>query len=402
MNNPASMTPIAPISTPIPPQNLVSVPPPAPKTPIFPIFFVALILVLLTVAGVFAYQNWQLRQQLNTLTTYKECLKAPGSILQESYPATCVARNGKSFTQPLTDEEKKKLQPSDEPTDWTTYTSKKYQYKINIHPDWKTLAGSPEEKFFNFRKENYEIGLEIFSTTKTTIQGYLVESDKKSATAWEGTPSTRVISTRLTKIGNYNIVRREEEWLAASFLKPVLNTYFLNDGFLYSFTLKYIGSVTDSNTIDNDVYDQILSTFKFLDKPSPTTSTQINGADLKNIKYKLSQGWETKLNNDSLLISPVNGGGYLSIRVYDYPGNVGRREYYCQVSKVCIEGTSYFTEINIGNISGYVANALDNSGGGPEYFGAKGSKFYIISSYNPPSPNEFEQNYKSVLSSLVF
>ena len=140
-------------------------------------------------------------------------------------------------------------------------------------------------------------------------------------------------------------------------------------------------------------------------EPTPTpTSTleQEDGVDLEDIKYELPQGWEAKLGDESLLISPVEGGGFLSIRVYNYPEDVGRREYYCQVSNVCIEGVSYFTEMSIGNISGYVANALDNSGGGAEYFGAKGNKFYIISSYNPPSPNEFENNYKNVLNSLIF
>lgn len=137
--------------------------------------------------------------------------------------------------------------------------------------------------------------------------------------------------------------------------------------------------------------------------PIPTPALeQENGADLEDIKYELPQGWEAKLSSDSLLISPAEGGGFLSIRIYNYPGDVGRREYYCQVSNVCIDGVSYFTELSIGNISGYVANALDNSGGGAEYFGAKGSKFYIISSYNPPSPNEFEKNYENVLNSLVF
>lgn len=133
-----------------------------------------------------------------------------------------------------------------------------------------------------------------------------------------------------------------------------------------------------------------------------TNTTTVNGVDLKNIKVTLPERWETKLNADSLLISPKTGGGYLSIKTYTYPTTIGRREYYCQVSKVCIEGTSYFTEMNIGNISGYTANALDNSGGGTEYFGAKGNKFYIISSYSPPSPSEFEKSYKQVLNSLVF
>jgi len=51
---------------------------------------------------------------------------------------------------------------------------------------------------------------------------------------------------------------------------------------------------------------------------------------------------------------------------------------------------------------GKLINALDNSGGGIEYFGSKGNKFYIIGSYSPPSPNEFENNYKQVLNSLIF
>ena len=118
---------------------------------------------------------------------------------------------------------------------------------------------------------------------------------------------------------------------------------------------------------------------KPMSTPTPIIG-QENGVDLEDIKYKLPQGWEAKLGSDSLFISPVEGGGFLSIHVYDYPGDIGRREYYCQVSNVCIEGVSYFNEMGIGNISRYAAHALDNSGGGTEYFGAKGNKFYIISS----------------------
>lgn len=136
---------------------------------------------------------------------------------------------------------------------------------------------------------------------------------------------------------------------------------------------------------------------------SPTISI-VNGAGLGEIKYNLPQGWEAKLNEDSLFISPIHEGGYLSIKIYNYPGTSGRREFYCQVSTVCIQGTTYFTEMAIGNISGYSANALDNSGGGTEYFGAKGNKFYIISSFSPssPTPNEFDKNRSKVLESLVF
>lgn len=135
---------------------------------------------------------------------------------------------------------------------------------------------------------------------------------------------------------------------------------------------------------------------------APSNIPTTNGVDLKDIKYTLPQGWEARLSDKQLLITPINGGGLLGIKVYDYPGTIGRREYFCQITKYCIEGTTYFKETTLGNISGYIANAIDNSGGGAEYFGAKGNKFYKISTYNPPSPNEFEKNFKNILNSLIF
>lgn len=144
------------------------------------------------------------------------------------------------------------------------------------------------------------------------------------------------------------------------------------------------------------------STSKLVPTKAPSGAPVVNGAGLNGINYTLPSGWNAKLNTDSLFLSPANGGGYLLIKVYNYSGTTGRREYYCQVSKVCIQGTTSFTEMQLGNILGYMASALDNSGGGSEYFGAKGNKFYIISSYNPPSSSEFENNYRNVLNSLIF
>lgn len=122
----------------------------------------------------------------------------------------------------------------------------------------------------------------------------------------------------------------------------------------------------------------------------------------EGISYRLPDGWVATEDSWGLMISPKTGGGYLKLEIYSYPKNIGRREYYCQTSGVCIEGTTYFTEIAIGNIGGYMANAIDNSGGGVDYFGAKGDKFYRIVSYKPPSPNEFESKYRQVLSSFEF
>jgi len=62
--------------------------------------------VLLGAGGLFAYQEYIAAPPVST---YEECINAKGSVIQESYPATCVTRDKKRFTQPLTDEERKKL-----------------------------------------------------------------------------------------------------------------------------------------------------------------------------------------------------------------------------------------------------------------------------------------------------
>lgn len=136
-------------------------------------------------------------------------------------------------------------------------------------------------------------------------------------------------------------------------------------------------------------------------KTTPTSNPTQNGASLENIRYTLPQGWKAEIRDGGISISPASGGGNFFIKVYNYSESVGRRDYYCQLVDYCIGGTT-FIEVNIGNIAGYKASVLDNSGGGHEYFGAKGNKFYIINSYNPPSPNEFEKSSQQVLNSLIF
>lgn len=149
---------------------------------------------------------------------------------------------------------------------------------------------------------------------------------------------------------------------------------------------------------DLATFQKMLSTFEFVNTGIP--ATQETGANLSAIKYTLPDTWTAELSSDTLLLT-ANGGGYLSIKVYDYSG-IGRREYFCKVTGDICTSDSYFTAMQIGNISGYRADALDNSGGGSVYFGTKGDKFYIINSYSPPAPNEFQNTYQQVLNSLIF
>ncbi|RJR14765.1 hypothetical protein C4579_04045 [Candidatus Microgenomates bacterium] len=179
-------------------------------------------------------------------------------------------------------------------------------------------------------------------------------------------------------------------------VKSGVQTYYFlqydQTGEVVVFHYETVDSATEA------IFIQIISTLEFVE--SQVGGSEEQGADLGNIGYTLPATWKAEIQGDSLLLT-ADGGGYFSIKVYNYPGT-GRREYFCQVTgDICVPET-YFTVMNIGNISGYKADGLDNSGGGPVYFGAKGDKFYIINSYSPPAPSEFANTYQQVLDSFVF
>jgi hypothetical protein len=49
-------------------------------------------------------------QKEHNISTYAECVAA-GNIVQTSYPSVCVTKNGKSFVEPISDEDQHKLVP---------------------------------------------------------------------------------------------------------------------------------------------------------------------------------------------------------------------------------------------------------------------------------------------------
>ncbi len=59
------------------------------------------ILVVLTLVG---YQTYAKYAALKSIDSYESCVASPGSLIQESYPATCVTRFGTRFIQPVPEE----------------------------------------------------------------------------------------------------------------------------------------------------------------------------------------------------------------------------------------------------------------------------------------------------------
>lgn len=80
------------------------------------ILAIVFIVVILTALAVYLYpKNRELKSSVPKFVplTWEECLKHPGATVQERYPGVCRLPDGRSAVQPLSEEEKKKLQPPD-------------------------------------------------------------------------------------------------------------------------------------------------------------------------------------------------------------------------------------------------------------------------------------------------
>lgn len=96
-----------------------------PKLSLQPIYTMLTLIfgILLGVGGLFAYQEYMVSPPV---TSFDECIKAKGSIIQESYPATCVTRDNRRFIQPTNGENTLPGNPV------TTYVSPQAYISLNF------------------------------------------------------------------------------------------------------------------------------------------------------------------------------------------------------------------------------------------------------------------------------
>jgi hypothetical protein len=146
---PQEVGPLQTTQQPTPPQSTtdntqptVSQPPVETEKPKSnKILLFGIVLLLIAIIGVAAYLFFQNQNnQSPQPTTYEECIEAEGSVIQESYPATCITKDGGRFIQPLTEEEQDTLKPPT-PTP-TEQPSDELTYEQDLTLDWKTYSTS--------------------------------------------------------------------------------------------------------------------------------------------------------------------------------------------------------------------------------------------------------------------
>ena len=104
----------------------------------FSLIIILVGVAVLAAAG-FGVYYFQKQQAIKNINSFEECAKA-GYPVTAMFPATCRTPDGRIFTQILSEEEKKKLQPpestssTDETSNWKTYTDKNYNFTFK-YPD---------------------------------------------------------------------------------------------------------------------------------------------------------------------------------------------------------------------------------------------------------------------------
>ena len=213
---------------------------------------------------------------IQTISSYDECVQAKDSVVTESYPATCITASGQRFIQPLTDEEKQTLLPPDQigesagsatTADWKVYSFSDGSFK---YPNgWV-------EKLILIRGSGFTQEIEdkdgLYHLTFFTQGNYNQITGNPYSTLEEviGPPPNilETITVDGQKAGRTLPRARSENKNAVIFFskdKKTIYTIELDTG---STTLADPKVTEESVKTGQKLFDQILSTFRFVDSPS--------------------------------------------------------------------------------------------------------------------------------------
>jgi hypothetical protein len=219
------------------------------------LFLVSIIALLSLVA----YQKYAEYSALKSIDSYESCSTAKGSVIQESYPATCITRLGTRFTQPA---------PSFDVSNWKTYINSKYKFTFRYPTDWSTTGSNEIVRV---------VPTDILNTWTNTASGggswvidgfYVINPEKLHTLEKNGFYDST----------NHQSVLRQNISIDDKFATKFTTTYLVGTPVSEKGSVSEIIYVTGNQLEQNKilmielldqnykmVFDQILSTFHFLD-----------------------------------------------------------------------------------------------------------------------------------------
>jgi len=230
---------------------------------------ILLVLLTVTTVGFLANQIKKLKQKAQRPTSYQECTEAPGSKVQETYPAICATKDGVRFVQPLSEEEQKKLKPPEETENWKAYTNQEFSFKYpSTWSDAKTntLSTGTTVIVNDGRESDYQISTRLEITSGSYYNQDLQREmtldeliENREFSAGEDLTSDKI------ELGNYKGFRYTYYGHGVGYYitsvvltRPEAPTHILVIVYRHDSAPEYKSEMPKT-------LDQILSTFKFLE-----------------------------------------------------------------------------------------------------------------------------------------
>lgn len=232
-----------------------------PRNGFAPVYILISLAVVVVTVGAFVIQKTT--KVTPVINSFEECIKA-GYPALESNPRQCKTPNGKSFTEQLP------TPTPDETVDWKTYINRVYGYSIKYPPTWINAndcqgcrnsdpVNDETGRIFNSGKENGTgVDLEISSNKATT---FALMSDVIKHYSWKDKKieDVEIDGVEAIKVSGFEYNGKRN-----------VAVVFEKGGNIYK-----IQTWLDHASI----FDQMLSTFKFLDQV--LLAPQLAGSGIK-------------------------------------------------------------------------------------------------------------------------
>jgi len=214
---------------------------PSPKG-IKPFWLIVLLVLVVVLVGVLLWQKNNASQAVDTLQQQISALQ--NQVSDKKIIATT----------------------SNEIAGWKTYRNEKYgfalKHPLSLKVDLFGKSDYNSDIFYIWKGKNqpsdFTARIYIDKNISTDLQQYLKQGDEFSQTAYEGTPSKEILSSKNIVVDNLPAIQRREEWFAAGF--EALVTYVKSGSDIYHIEVIDLGVGSDNKI---EIYNKMLSTFKF-------------------------------------------------------------------------------------------------------------------------------------------
>lgn len=222
---------------------------------------IALAVVVLVVGGgYFVYQRLAQKTTPAEINSFGDCSKA-GYPVAESYPRQCYTPDGKNFIEEVKQEET----PAVDTSNWKTYRGDQGGYQFKYPGNWRAqsngnggviLDSSLSSGFFEVAFDYSDLGI--------------IESDGHVARVHDGVEVVHIESSRFMFAG-ISAIREIRQENYEYYISPTSNKPYSSPKIVT--TIFFSSNIPDSKNLEDfkiqfspslDVFNQILSTFKFI------------------------------------------------------------------------------------------------------------------------------------------